>query len=340
MDQRPCIVTCFPISPEQVKTVTDLAREKYEVIVASQESIGADIMKADIFFGHAKTPVDWKAVVAQGKLKWIQSSAAGLDHCLTPEVIASNIPVSGCSRLFAPQVAETSLALLMGLLRSLPTFFRASGKREYVRRPTDELFGKTVGIIGYGGNGQQIAKTLRPLAKRIIATDKFPESTVVPGYENLAERILPDSRLDNLLVSCDVVIATLPLSRENENLLTDWQFATMKQGSYFINVGRGSVVDEAALIRHIKNGHLSGVGIDVANPEPIDPQSPLWRFENVIITPHIGAQSAFRVPRTIDLFSQNFERFEKGQTLINFVDKQLGFPRPEHRFTGPFTAQS
>jgi len=98
MAELPRIVTCFPISPEQVKTVADLAKGKYEVIVASQESIGTDILSADIFFGHAKTPVDWKAVVDQGKLRWIQSSAAGLDHCLTPEVIASEIPVSPAGR--------------------------------------------------------------------------------------------------------------------------------------------------------------------------------------------------------------------------------------------------
>lgn len=300
------------------------------------ESIGKDIMEATVFFGHAKTPVDWAAVVAQGKLKWIQSSAAGLDHCLTPEVIASEIPVSGCSALFAPQVAETSMALLMGLLRSLPVFFEAKSNKDYTRRYTDELFGKTVGIIGYGGNGQQIARTLAPMANRIIATDKFHDTTDPLPVEQRVAEILPAAQLDQLLQQSDIVIVTLPLSEENEQLLSDEQFSMMPAGSYLINVGRGSVVDQEALIRHIESGHLKGVGIDVADPEPIPVDCKLWDFSNVIITPHIGAQSEHRVPRTIDLFEKNLPRFLDGETLLNLVDKRLGYPRPEHRYMPQF----
>ncbi len=337
MPESPKIVTCFPITLDQVETVRKMAAPSYEVIEASMDSIGHDIFEAEIFFGHAKTPVDWQSVVKQGKLKWIQSSAAGLDHCLTPEVIACDeIMVSGCSGLFAPQVAETSMALLMGLIRSLPVFFEAQSKREYVRRFTDEIFGKTVGIVGFGGNGQHIARTLTPMVGRILATDKFPDSTIAKGYEGMAEKVFADSALNEMLPQCDILIATLPLSEENEQLLSDEQFALMPKGSYFINVGRGSVVDQPALIRALESGRLAGVGIDVANPEPIEADSKLWRFPNVIITPHIGAQSVHRVPRTIDLFCQNFPKYLAGKTLINLVDKQLGFPRPEHRFDMQF----
>jgi D-3-phosphoglycerate dehydrogenase len=332
------IVTCFPITPEQVETLRRTASPEFEVLEASHDSIPEDIFEADIFFGHAKgKPVDWAKVVDHGKLKWIQSSAAGLDHCLSPEVIAcDSIMVSGCSGLFAPQVAETSMALLMGLLRSLPVFFEAKAKREYVRRFTDEIFGKTIGIVGFGGNGQQVAKTLRPMAGKILATDKFPDTTIASGFEGLATKVYSDSELNEMLPQCDIVIATLPLSEENEQLLSDDQFSLMPKGSYFINVGRGSVVDQSALIRSLESGHLAGAGIDVANPEPIEPDSKLWEFPNVIITPHIGAQSIHRVPRTIDLFCKNFPRYVAGKTLINLVDKQLGFPRPEHRFDMQF----
>ena len=332
------IVTCFPITPEQVETVRQLVAPEFQVVESTHELIHKDIFEADIFFGHAKgKPVDWAKVVDRGKLKWIQSSAAGLDHCLSPEVIdCDSIMVSGCSGLFAPQVAETSMALLMGLIRSLPVFFEAKAKREYVRKFTDEVFGKTVGIVGFGGNGQQVAKTLRPMVGKILATDKFPESTIANGFEGLAAQVYSDSELHEMLPQCDVVIATLPLSEENEQLLSDVQFSLMPNGSYFINVGRGSVVDQDALIRAIESGHLRGAGIDVANPEPIETESKLWKFPNVIITPHIGAQSVHRVPRTIDLFCKNFPRFVAGETLINLVDKKLGFPRPEHRFDMQF----
>ena len=119
------IVLCFPLQEPHVEQIRETSRDDFNVIVSSQESIGRDIFEADIFCGHAKTPVDWAKVVKQDRLKWIQSSAAGLDHCLAPEVIQSPIVVSGCSALFSNQVAETTMALLMGLVRRLPIFFRA-----------------------------------------------------------------------------------------------------------------------------------------------------------------------------------------------------------------------
>ena len=148
------IVLCFPLQEPHVNQIREASKDDFNVIVSSQETIGRYIFDADIFCGHAKTPVDWAKVVEQDRLQWIQSSAAGLDHCLVPEVIASPIVVSGCSALFSNQVAETTMALLMGLIRRLPVFFHAQQARQYVRQPTDDLFGKSVAILGFGGNGQ------------------------------------------------------------------------------------------------------------------------------------------------------------------------------------------
>ena len=333
MNARPTIVTCFPIEPSQVDRIRAVASDTHDVVVAEQPDIGDAIMQADIFFGHAKTPVDWAAVVSQNQLKWIQSSAAGLDHCLTPEVIASDIPVSGCSALFSPQVAETAVALLLGSLRKLPTFFTAKQEREYVRKPTADLRGKTIGIVGFGGNGREIAKVLRPMAHRIIATDQFPDACRDAVAAGTVNRIYPADQIDAMLPQCDVVVVTLPLSDGNIKFVGQKQFSLMRPGSWFINVGRGDVIDQNALIDALATGHLSGAGIDVAHVEPIEDDSPLWTFDNVIITPHIGAQSAWRVPETIDLFCLNFPRFIAGKSLINWVDKDLGYPRPQHRWS-------
>ena len=330
---KPTIVTCFPLIDSQVKQIRAVAGNDFDVVASSQEEIHERIYDADIFCGHVKTKkeMDWQSVVDAGRLKWIQSSAAGLDHCLAPAVIDSEIVVSGCSALFANQVAETSMALLMGLIRRLPVFFQAQQDREYVRRPTDDLFGKTVGIIGFGGNGYRIAKTLRPMVDDIIATDLFPEAEHHAVDEGIVNKILPADQLGELLETCDVTISTLPLSEANEKLIGDVQFRLCKPGAYFISVGRGSVVDQDALIGHLKNGSLAGAGLDVADPEPIEPDSPLWDMNNVIITPHIGAQSAWRVPKTVDFFCENLIRYQAGQSLMNDVDKKLGFPRPEQR---------
>ena len=134
-----------------------------------------------------------------------------------------------------------------------------------------------------------------------------------------------------MLGDADVVIVTLPLSNTNEHSFGDVQFAACKTGVYFVNVGRGSVVQQDALIRSLQSGQVGAAGLDVADPEPIEPSSPLWEMDNVIITPHVGAQSARRIPVTVDLFCENLNRYRNKQTPLNLVDKPLGFPRPEHR---------
>lgn len=327
----PTIVTCFPLEPSQLAPIREVAGPDFDVLVSNQAEISNDIMLADIFCGHAKVPVDWASVVKQGRLKWIQSSAAGLDHCLSPEVIDSDILVSGCSGLFAVQVAEQTLALLLSLIRRLPSFFDPQQERSFQRLPTDDLFDKTVGIVGLGGNGQRIAQVLRPMVKRIIGTDMFPESCQDLLATGTVDQVLPANQLDDLLSELDVLIITLPLSPENEDWFDAERLSRLKSGSYLINVGRGSVVNTKALIHQIQQGAFAGVGLDVVDPEPLPAESLLWSQKNTIITPHVGAQSRRRVPLTVEFFCENLKRYQQQQELLNWVDKRLGFPRPENR---------
>ena len=223
------------------------------------------------------------------------------------------------------------MALLVGLVRRLPVFFHAQQAREYVRRPTDDLFGKTVAILGFGGNGQRIAQVLGPMVDRIVASDCFPEACQTHVDSKLVQRMFSDQQTEQMIEYADVVISTLPLSEANEHSFGEAQFAACKKGAYFVNVGRGSVVQQDALIRSLQSKHLGAAGLDVADPEPIEPSSPLWDMPNVIITPHVGAQSARRIPVTVNLFCENLNRYRSGQTPLNLVDKAIGFPRPEHR---------
>jgi D-3-phosphoglycerate dehydrogenase len=257
-------------------------------------------------------------------LRWIQSSAAGLDHCLTPEVVSSNIVVSGASGLFANQVAEQTLALLLGLLRSLPTFFRAQQKREFIRRPTSDLHGQTIGIVGFGGNGRRLAEVLAAFNTRILATDLFPVDKPA-----CVEALWPADRLDHLLPQCDTVILCVPLTSQTRRFFAAEQFARMKRGATFINVARGECVVENDLIVALRSGHLAGAGVDVTEVEPLPVDSPLWDLPNVIITPHVGAQSYRRVDDTTNLVCENLRRYFHGEPLLHVVDKHLGFAPPQ-----------
>ena len=319
------IVIGYPVKPHHLQQIAAAAPDA-EIVDAGQQRIPEEILDADIFCGHAKErPVPWDEVVARGRLRWIQSSAAGLDHCLTPSVIQSGITVTSASGLFADQVAEQTLALLFGLLRSLPVFFRASLQREFIRRPTRDLHHATVGIVGFGGNGRRLAEVLAPFKTQILATDVFP----VHKPPHVAE-LWPADRLDDLLSRSDIVILCVPLNRWTKGMIAAPQLARMKPGAILINVARGPVVVEADLVAALESGRLSGAGLDVTEIEPLPPTSHLWELPNVIITPHVGAQAARRESDVTDFFCENLRRYRSGQPLLNLVDKELGFPSPEH----------
>ena len=321
------IVLCYPLESHHVDQIRQAG--DYEVVDAGQAGVAEALLDADIFCGHAKVPVDWPTVVAGGRLKWIQSSAAGLDHCLVPEVVASDILVSSASGLFAPQVAEQTLALLLGWLRGIPKFVAAQSRREFVRLPTHDLKGKTVGIVGLGGNGRRIAAALDPLDVQIVATDYFPVDCP-PAVEQLWSA----NQLPELLAVSDIVILALPLTPTTKHIIGRAEFGQMKPGALLVNVARGAVVHEQELIRALQSNHLAGAALDVTESEPLPTTSALWDMPNVLITPHVGAQSANRVEVTTQFFCENLRRFQQGETLMNQVDKSLGFPRPEHRARG------
>ena len=297
------------------------------LIEATQETIPSRIFDADIFVGHAKVPVPWDDVVRQGRLRFIQSSAAGLDHCLAPSVIDSDIVVCSASGLFANQVAEQTLALLLGLLRGIPIFYRQWQKREFVRRPTDDLHGKRVGIVGMGGNGRRLVDVLKPFRVTMRATDYFPEQK-----PDAVEQLLPHTELLSLAAWSEILILTLPLNAMTRGVVNAEILRAMPKGSYLINVARGSCVNEQDLCDALSDGHLAGAGLDVTDVEPLPETSPLWQFPNVLITPHVGAQAGRRTDDTTMLICENLRRYFSRDALYNIVDKRLGFPHPSVLF--------
>jgi len=316
------IVLCYPVEGRHVRQI-EAAAPGCEVVDAGQERIADELPSADIFCGHAKVPVPWAQTVARGALRWIQSSAAGLDHCLAPEVIESKIIVTSASGVLADQVAEHTLALMTALSRSLPVFFRAQQRREFIRRPTRDLTGATVGIVGFGGNGRRIAEVLRPLKTRQLATDWFPVNK--PDY---VEALLGADQLPAILPEVDYLVLAAPLTDVTRGMINAATLARMKPGSFLVNVARGPLVVERDLIVALESGHLAGAATDVTEVEPLPPESRLWDLPNVIITPHVGGQSARRADNMTNFFCENLRRYLKGDSLLNVVDKRLGFPVP------------
>jgi D-3-phosphoglycerate dehydrogenase len=316
------LVLCYPVDQRHRHQIA-AAAPAAEVVDAGQERVAEEILRADVFCGHAKVPVDWDAVVRGARLRWIQSSAAGLDHCLVPSVVDSDIIVTSASGVLADQVAEHALALALALTRSLPVFFRAQQARQFVRRPTRDVHHSTVGIVGFGGVGRRIAEVVRPLKTRIVATDVFPINK--PEF---VEQLWPAERLHDLLAEADIVILAAPLTSQTRGMIDARALGQMKPGALLVNVARGPLVVEADLVAAITSGCLAGAALDVTEQEPLPAGSRLWELPNVIITPHVGGQSRFRADQMTDFFCENLRRYLAGRPLVNLVDKQLGFPRP------------
>ena len=207
------VVLCYPVDDDQLSQLQAAASD-WEFVDAGQERVAAELTDADVFIGHAKVPVPWPEIVKLGRLQWIQSSAAGIDHCLTPDVIDSPIQVTSASGLFADAVAEQTMALLLGVIRSLPVFFQASQVREFIRRPTTDLHHATVGIVGFGGNGRRIAEVLAAFRCRILATDLFPVDC--PPH---VEAVYGPEKLTELLPQFDILILAVPLTDLTRNMI-------------------------------------------------------------------------------------------------------------------------
>lgn len=322
MHSAPRIVLCYPVEPRHVAAIRAAAPEA-TVVDAGQERIADELPTADIYCGHAKVPVPWERVVAGGRLTWIQSSAAGLDHCLVSEVVNSDIIVTSASGVLADQVAEHALGLAIACTRRIPLFLDQQRRREFVRRPTRDLTGATVGIVGLGGVGRRLVEVLTPFRVRILATDWFPEHK-----PEKVDFLGPPESLPTLLEQSDILFLCVPLTRHTRGMIDAAALARMKHGSILVNMARGPLVVEDALVDALERGHLDMAALDVTPEEPPKPTSRLWTAPRLIITPHVAGQASRRIDAMTEFFCDNLRRYRSGRSLRNQVDKHLGFPEP------------
>ena len=322
------IVLCYPVEEDHIQQI-QAAWPAAEIVDAGQERIAQEILEADILCGHVKVPVPWEEVVAKNRLQWIQSSAAGMDHCLVPCVVESEIMVSSASGVLAKQVADHTMALLAGVLRSLPAFSRAQQSKDFTRLPTRDLHGARIGIVGLGGNGRKLVRVLKPFETTILATDWFPDHR-----PDEVDELLPPEGLEDMLRRIEILILTAPLTDATRGMIDERRLRLLPADGVLINVARGGLVVEHDLISVLRSGHLWGAGVDVTEVEPLPADSLLWTLPNVIITPHVGGQRASRIDDMTHLFCENLRRFQSGQPLINRLDKKFGFPEPSALLPG------
>lgn len=272
---------------------------------------------------------------AAPKLRWVQVRSAGVNDLLSenPELmkrlIQRRITLTNARAIYGPEIADHAMALLLAHTRGIADFVRRGGRKVWKRGPHNpmsegvrpvELTGQTMLIIGFGGIGSQVARRAAAFGMKIYATD--PKKIRKPSY---IEKIAPPSELHRLLRKADVIVSCVPLTPKTRHLIGKREFAMMKKGAILINVSRGKVVDTDAMVEALRSKQLGAIGLDVTDPEPLPPDHPLWKFDNVIISPHVAVQSQHAKPRLARLIRENLRRFGKGERLHNVVDKQAGY---------------
>jgi phosphoglycerate dehydrogenase-like enzyme len=275
---------------------------------------------AEVIFGF----IPQALFSAAPKLRWVHCIASGMDMFLYPDMLASEVVLTGEKGLVGGHLADTGFGLLLALTRQIASAIRqgpAGWKtREAMRMVEIELEGLTMGVVGFGGTGRAMARRAVAFGMDVLACDV----NAVPPSDGVAEVWAMD-RLDDLLGTSDVVAVGAPLTTETRALFDAGRFAAMKPGALFVNVTRGEIVDGDALVAALRSGHLGGAALDVVPIEPLPADHPLWQFDNVVMTPHTAGASQLRGPRNIGRFCENLRRAQSGDGLVGIVDKELGY---------------
>jgi phosphoglycerate dehydrogenase-like enzyme len=273
-------------------------------------------------------------------LKWVQFFLAGIDKVIDEPILRrDNIRATTMSGANAPQVAEHVLTMMLALGHNLPDFFVRQSRIEWmtdkgVKYQPFELRGSTIGIVGYGSIGRQIARLASSFGAAVLATKRevmdpedkgyFLEDTGDP-HGDIFTRLYPPQALRSMFKECDFVVVTIPLTEDTRGMIGAEQLAALKPSAYLVDVSRGGVVDHNALVEALQENRLAGAALDVFEEEPLPTDHPLWAMPNVFITPHVAGFSAHYLSRATALFVENLKRFLADEPLLNQIDLEKGY---------------
>jgi phosphoglycerate dehydrogenase-like enzyme len=333
----PCLV-CYPaLDPTRFAHVASAAKPLFVINARDRDEALAAMPDADAFFGKLTPELLERAT----RLRWVQSPTASLEHYLFPELVEHPSLLSNMRGLFSDVVADHALAMILAFARNLhlyrdrqrdarwepvggaagsSTFTVGPGLETGIDRAHRHLPDCNLGVVGVGGIGAEICRRGAAFGMSVRGVDPL-----VREVAGVAATISPLEELDALLAWADFLVIAAPHTPGTARLFDAARLARMKPGSYLINIGRGAIVDLAALTECVLSGHLAGIGLDVYETEPLPPEHPLWRCENAILTPHIAAASVAVPKRHLQVLLDNIARFARGETPANLVNKREWF---------------
>jgi len=315
-----CLRQIAAINPKiKVRDVSDFINAENRGDFSSKEQFDTLLAEAEIICGSGPP----KNVIARApKLKWIQTTNAGVDDFLDSDIIRSSVIVTNASGIHAVSIGECVLELMLMFVKKTPLCFWLKQERQWKRFSLTVLRSKTVGIVGLGSIGREVARLSKAFGMRVVAIRRLTKQVVRARNVDI---MLPQDQLCQLLSESDFVVLTLPLTPETNKLIGEEELRTMKPTAYLLNVARGNVVDEAALIRALDENWIAGAGLDVFATEPLPAESRLWELPNVIFSPHVAGEMEDYYMQATELFCENLRRYLNGKKLLNVVNKKKGY---------------
>ena len=323
MDNSTVLILATPNDPH-LAMLEQLPEHTTIAVGDSAEAFRRAAPEADVIFSWSIAGALLReAFLMTPRVRWVHCRSAGLDGVLFPELVASPVTLTNGSGVFSQSLGEFVLAAILYFAKDFRRMVR--GQAAGVWDPFDitEISGQTVGIVGYGDIGRAIAMRVRPMGMRVLALKRH--GPPLYSADPLVDKIYgPDDRI-GMISQCDYIVAATPLTPETRGLIGPEEFAAMKPNAVVINVGRGPVIEEAALVAALSGKHIKGAALDVFDREPLPEGHPFYRLENVLLSPHCADHTPDWLDQAMRFFIEQFESYHRGQTLRNVVDKKLGY---------------
>jgi phosphoglycerate dehydrogenase-like enzyme len=309
---EPCLRLLNELPPD-VRVAIGESPEAWSPVAASAEVI---------FFANQKPALFPQAWTMAPRVQWVHSLWAGVDKLLTPQVLASPVPLTNAKGAFSKSLAEFCILGILFFAKDVRRLLAQQKAAHWEKFECVEIHGAKLGVIGYGDIGRAIAERGKGMGLEIHALRRNP---ALSAADPLIDKLYTPAQLHELLATCDYVALALPQTPDTVRVIGAAELARMKPSAVLLNVGRGTAVDEAALAEALRTGQIRAAALDVFEAEPLAPASPLWGMDNVLVSPHTADNTSTWLDDSVRIFLDNYRRFAAGEPLRNIVDKQAGY---------------
>ncbi len=323
MDNNTVVVLANPAEP-QLAMLEQLPPDTGITVGNSAEAFARAASRANVIFNWSLSGSLLREVFTMcPRVQWVHSRAAGLDNMLFPELVESPVPLTNGSGVFSQSLGEFVIAAILYFAKDFRRMVRNQMAGVWEQFDILEVSGQTVGIVGYGDIGRAVATRVCAMGMQVLAVKRH--GPPLYNVDPLVSRIYPPHERIEMLSRCDYVVVSAPLTAETRGMIGEDEFAAMKPEAVVINVGRGPTIDETAMIRALSEKRIKGAALDVFDCEPLPDGHPFYTLDNVLLSPHCADHTYDWMEQAMQFFIQQFERFRKGETLLNLVDKRLGY---------------